>query len=313
MGLMLRMYLVMAAFFGVIYVLVTMVGWMLGAGSFLLYGGLAVALMGIQFVVGPRIVEWSMKVRYVNRGEAPELHQMVEELAGKAGIPKPRVGVSPSGIPNAFAFGRGRGSSSVCVTRGLLGILGKEELRGVLGHEISHIRNRDVAVITLVSVVPTIAWYIAWSTMFSGGRDRGNAALLGAAAFGIYFITNLLVLYLSRIREYYADRGSVALGSRPHELASALYKLVYGGAKAGKEELKGVEGMKAFFASDPSRAMKELGDLKALDADLSGHIDREELEAVRGKKPRLSGADRLFEAMSTHPNMLKRVAALAEA
>jgi len=312
MWLALRMYIVLAVFFGIVYALIVVAGSFLGIGNFMVYGALAVVLMLVQYMIGPKMVEWSMKVRYVTREQEPELHEMVEELAGKAGIPKPRVGVSPTAIPNAFAFGRTRGSSRVCVTQGLLGLLGKNELKAVLGHEISHIKHRDVAVITVISVVPMVAWYIAWSTVFSGGRDRDNTALLGLAAFLVYFITNLLVLYVSRIREYYADRGAVGLGSKPHDLASALYKLVYGNARVSKQELKQVEGMKAFFASDPSRAAGELNDLKALDTDLSGHIDPDELGSIRGKKVTIKTADKLFEVLSTHPNMLKRISVLSK-
>ena len=149
--------------------------------------------------------------------------------------------------------------------------------------------------------------------MWSGGgrENRGNAIAIGLAAFGIYILTNLLVLYASRVREYYADRGSVALGSKPSHLASALFKLVYGAAKTPKSELKQMEGMKAFFASDPSRARRELNELKSIDTDLSGDIDENELQAVRVKKVAIKGTDKMMELLSTHPNMLKRIKALS--
>jgi len=312
MMLQIKMYLLVAALFGIIYALVSVVGTLMGIGSFLFYGILASAMMLAQYMLGPKIVEWSMKVEYVSEKEYPELHRMVTELAKKAGVPKPRVGISKISLPNAFAFGRWASDSRVCVTEGILKLLDKKELRAVLGHEISHIKNRDVLVITLISVVPTIAWYIAYSTMFSGGREKGNTAAIGAAAFGIYFLTNLLVLYASRIREYSADIGSVKIGNEPHCLASALYKLVYGSAKTPKHELKRVEGMKAFFANDPSRAMEELTDLEEVDIDKSGHIDEKELKALQRTSLRISGVDRFMEILSTHPNMVKRIQALAK-
>jgi heat shock protein HtpX len=151
------------------------------------------------------------------------------------------------------------------VTEQITRLLSKNELRAVLGHEISHLKNRDVAVITALSVIPIIMWYIAWSTMFSHGRDRGNQVAIGIAAFILYFVTNLLVLYGSRIREYYADQGSIELGNAPHYLASALYKLVYGSAKTPHDSLKQMEGYKAFFLNDPSRAMNEFNELKQID------------------------------------------------
>ncbi len=309
--LQIKMYLLLAALFGIIYALVSVVGALMGIGNFLFYGILATAMMLAQYMLGPKMVEWAMGVRYVSEKEEPALHEMVGELAKKAGIPKPRVGIAKMHLPNAFAFGRWASDSRVCVTEGILGLLDKKELRAVLGHEIAHIKNRDVLVITLISVIPTIAWYIAYSTMFSGGRERGNTALIGIAAFAIYFLTNLLVLYASRIREYSADMGSVKTGNDPHCLASALYKLVYGSAKTPKQELKRIEGMKAFFANDPSRAVRELSDLAEIDADKSGHIDEKELKALQHANVKIGGADKFMELLSTHPNMVKRVQALA--
>ncbi len=308
MWLQIRMYLLSIILFGILYAVITAVGAYLGIGSFFLYGIVAIAMMFIQYMIGPRIVEWSMGVRYVSEKEAPELHKMVAELAEKAGIKKPRVAISEMRMPNAFAFGRWRGDGRICVTRGVLDLMNEEELKAVVGHEMSHIRNRDVTIITLLSVIPMICWWLSRSFMFSSGRERGSsAALIGIFAFILYFVTNLLVLYASRIREYYADRGSVGLGNRPHALASALYKLVYGNAKTSKSELKQVEGYKAFFMNDPSRAMSELSELRSLDKDMSGTIEKQELEGIRSSQIRIGKADRLMEVLSTHPNMLKRI------
>jgi heat shock protein HtpX len=235
---------------------------------------------------------------------------MVAELARAAGIPKPKVGISKLTIPNAFAFGRWQGDGRVCVTEGILRLLKKDELRAVLGHEISHLKHRDMALITLLSVIPMICWYIAWGLMWSrGGRDRngGYTALIGIGAFLLYFITNLLVLYGSRIREYYADLGSVQIGNAPQQLATALYKLVYSNARMPKEALKQGEGLKAFFVNDPSRSWNEIRELKQIDLDMSGTIDSEELMALRSKNIRVGTADKLMEIFSTHPNMLKRI------
>lgn len=306
------MYLLVAALFGIVYALVSVVGTALGVGGFLFYGILATLIMLAQYMLGPKIVEWTMQVRYVSEEEEPELHKTVAELAKKAGLPKPRVGIAKTQMPNAFAFGRWASDSRVCVTEGILKLLDKKELRAVLGHEISHVKNRDVITITLISVVPTLAWYVAQSFLFSNSRERGNAAAVGALAFAIYFITNLLVLYASRIREYAADSGSVHLENSPHYLASALYKLVYGSAKTPASEKKRVEGMKAFFANDPSRAIEEISELEQIDLDKSGTIDKSELEALKKAQVRISGADRFLELLSTHPNMVKRIQTLAE-
>lgn len=312
-SLQLKMYILLAIFFGIVYAIVAMAGYSIGIQNLYFYLLIAGFFVFIQYLIGPKIVEWSMQVKYIKREDNPVLYQMVEELARNAQIPTPRVGISNIPIPNAFAFGRTLSDGRVCVTRGLLGLLNKEELKAVLGHEISHLKNKDVLFITLLSVVPLVLYYIAHHLMFSRDRDRGGyIALVGLAAFLLYFITNLLVLYASRIREYFADIGAIKLGSRPNHLASALYKLVYGSARLPREELHEAEGMKAFFVNDPSRAVKEFYDLSQLDIDGSGTIDARELQELKQLKVRVSFSDKLMEILSTHPNMLKRIKALSE-
>ena len=314
MWLSFRLYLLMALMFGVLYGIIIAIAFAIGVQNFLAYGGIAAVMLIIQYVLGPKMVEISMGVRYVTEAQEPELHHMVEGLARTAGIRKPRIGISSLQIPNAFAFGRWGGDGRVCITEPLVRLLNKAELRAVLGHEMSHLKHRDVAVITMLSLVPMILWYIAFNFMWIGGDDRkgGQSAIIGLVAFILYFITNLLVLYGSRIREYYADMGSVRLGNAPHDMATALYKLAYGSARLSKETLHQCEGYKAFFANDPSRARKEISDLRQLDADLSGTIDRKELEAAHAGRVKLSAADKMMEMFSTHPNMVKRIKYLSE-
>lgn len=305
----------MTALFGIVYAAVVVIGTYLGINNFYFYLMISLAMMFIQYMVGPMLVEWSMRVKYVKRSEYPKLFQMVESMAIRAQIPMPRIGIAQIPLPNAFAFGRGAKDGRVCVTQGILNLLNDEELKAVLGHELSHLKNKDVLTITLLSVIPMIMYHIAWQFMFAGRRrdERGgNAALIGFAAFLFYFVTNLLVLYASRIREYFADRGAVLLGNRPSALASSLYKLQYGAARTDKESLKQVEGLKAFFASDPSQALREIRELSQLDLDKSGTIDASELELLRNKKVSLGLGDRLLESLSTHPNMLKRIKRLSE-
>ena len=316
MGLQLRLYLLLGLMLAILYAVILAVSQAIGVGGFAMYSSLAVGLVVLQYLIGPKMVSWMMKVKYVSEKEQPALHQTIGELAKEAGIKKPRVCVSELNIPNAFACGRTRADARVCVTRGIMKLLSKDELRAVLGHEMSHVKNRDMVFITLLSVLPMICYYIAlsfmWSGMF-GGRSRSSQGggnilpMIGLGMLILYFITNLLVLYGSRIREYYADRGSVNLGNRPRYMATALYKLSYGNAKVSKEEFKKVEGIKAFFVSDPSRALTEVRELREIDTDMSGTIDASELEALRGKTVRPGTGDKLMELFSTHPNMLKRI------
>src|SRR3990167_4328855 len=143
-----------------------------------------------------------MRLRYISREDNPHLYAMVEDQARRAGLPMPKVCISPIGIPNAFAFGRGRRDGRVCVTEGILRLLDEDELRAVIGHELAHIRNRDVLTITILSVIPMIMYRLAWHFLFWGGRrnERGQStAYIGIIAFIFYFVTNLLVLYASRI------------------------------------------------------------------------------------------------------------------
>ena len=314
MWLQTRMFLLMAVMFGILYGVIVGIGTWMGAGSAATYIILAFFFLGIQYLIGPAMVGWTMRIKWVSEKEAPELHRMVAELAETANIPKPRVGISQLNIPNAFAFGRTRGDGRVCITQGILKLLSREELKAVLGHEICHIKHRDMAIMTLLSAIPLIMYWLAFSMMFrgafGGGRQGGGgyAALIGLGAFILYFITNLLVLYGSRIREYYADLGSVKLGNMPHDLATALYKLAYGDARyRNSEELKRVEGVKAFFVNDPSRAWNEINELKQVDRDMSGTIDHDELMELRQKEVRLNTSAKLMEIFTTHPNMLKRI------
>jgi len=310
------MWLLLTALFGFIYALLTIIGTQfLHLSGISFYIILSLVMMFIQYLIGPKIVEWTMRVKYVRRQDYPQLFSMVEDLAQRANIPVPRIGVAQIELPNAFAFGRTLRDGRVCVTQGILRLLNNDELKAVLGHELSHLKNRDVLTITLLSVIPMIMYRIAWQFLFYGRRrderGSGNTVLIGIAAFLFYFITNLLVLYASRIREYFADRGSVLLGNKPENLASSLYKLVYGSARIDRDSLKEVEGLKAFFVNDPSCALREIRELASLDCDKSGTIDSEELSALNSKSVRLGFGDKLMEILSTHPNMLKRIKQLS--
>jgi len=322
MGLQMKMWLLVVLLFGILYGVITGIGSYMGVGSATSYFILAVLFMGLQYLIGPSMVSMMMRVKWVSEKEEPELHYQVAELAQKAGIPKPEVGISQLSLPNAFAFGKSQGDGRVCITQGIRTLLSKDELKAVLGHEIGHLKHRDMLVITLLSVIPLICYWIAWSLMWGGrfGNRRETAgayaALIGLAAMLAYLITNLLVLAGSRIREYYADERSVGLGNPPHHLASALYKLVYSSAKLrktrlGEDELHRVEGLRAFFLNDVGRAANEIQELKAIDRDFSGTIDQNELLVLRNMGVKLSGAEKIAELFTTHPNMLKRIRHLA--
>ncbi len=311
MWLKIRMYLLVAILFGILYGVMVGVGTWLGFGGTLTYVVLALLMLGLQYLIGPSLVGWTMGVKYVSEQQEPELHAMVAELAREAHLPKPRVGISEMSIPNAFAFGRTQSDGRICVTRGILNILDRNELKAVLGHEMSHIKHRDMAIITVLSAIPMILNWIAWSFMWGGGgrRDRGSyGVLIGLVAMLLYFITNLLVLYGSRIREYYADAGSTRLGNQPQYLATALYKLTQATSSSRvRAELKKTEAVKAFFVSDPSRSALEVREVAQIDRTRDGVIDYYDLLDLRQKKVKIGFGGWLGELFMTHPNMVKRI------
>lgn len=307
----LRLYLAMILLFVILYVIIMLISSFFGFGGPLIFASIGILVILLQYLIGPKIVESMMHVHYVSENEAPKLHAMVENLALKAGIPKPKVGVAEINVPNAFAFGRTKGDGRICVTRGILNILDEEELEAVLGHEMSHIKHNDMVVMTIISAIPLICYYIFISMLFNN-RENGYGILIGAAALGAYVVGQLLVLFVSRAREYYADEGSVELGVKPHKLASALYKLVYGSATARKEDVKEVEGLKAFFVNDITDAGNEINDLQQLDVNMDGVISEEELDRLRYSDTKIGAGQSIMELLSTHPNMVKRVKRLSE-
>jgi heat shock protein HtpX len=310
-----RMGICVLLLFAAIYALLIIIATLTGAGTPIMYALLAVGVVALQFFIGPKVVEKTMRVRYVSESEQPELHRMVSELAMKAGIPKPKVGISETPIPNAFAFGTSKKNARVCITRQLMQMLSRDELEAVLGHELSHIKHRDMVVITALSVIPMVCYFIYfsffWAGLFGGGgRDREGAGvmmLIALIAFVAYFISNLIVLYGSRVREYYADAGSAELTNKPHALASALYRMIYGSTGLKQEKVKKELGsMRAFFATDPVTARKDLRDLSAADLDRDGKIDEYELKSF-AERAQITRTERLMELFSTHPNPVSRV------
>lgn len=315
-GLNARLSILVAILFAIVFAIVSMIMNYLGVMDISMYVMIALVTIGFQYLIGPKIVEWTMGVEYIKENQYPELFAMVKEQSKRAGIPMPKIGIAKISVPNAFAFGRSTADGRVCVTEGIMRLLSPEELKAVLGHEISHLKNRDVLFITVLSVIPLIMYRIFINLTFYGQNRRreggNNAALIGIAAFLAYFVTNLLVLYASRIREYFADKGSIALGNSPQAMATALYKLVYGAARTPREALQSVEGVKAFFANDVSRAYQEIKDLAQLDLNKDGTIDANELFSLRNKQIKVSGTQKMMEILSTHPNMLKRIKHLSE-
>src|SRR3954466_2941500 len=254
-GLSSRMLLTMFTL-GLLYVVffVVMVN-VLNVGIFVVV--LIMAGLGFfQYFTSDKIALLASGAKVVGPDEAPELHAMVERLAAMADLPKPRVAVIPTDIPNAFATGRNQKHSVVAVTQGLWNRLEPQEIEGVLAHELTHIANRDVAVMTIASFFSMVAAMLArfglWGGMFSGGdRDRSSGAPVWLIMFAVSLVTYgirwLLIQMISRYREYAADRGSALITGAPEHLMSALQKIASRMTQIPQRDLREVEAMNAFF------------------------------------------------------------------
>lgn len=215
-------------------------------------------MIGAQWFFSDRMVLWSTGTRIVSKEEQPLLHEVVERLALKANIPKPRIGIMENDTPNAFATGKTPRSSVVVVSSGIMRILSKDELEGVLSHEITHIRHRDLTIITLASLFSTIAWYLMqssmWGSMMGGGygyggrqQQGGNMFLILIVSALVWLLSFLIIRAISRYREFAADRGGAYLTGQPMNLSRALMKIEGRVKVAPTAQLQRMEGMNAFF------------------------------------------------------------------
>ena len=214
------------------------------------------ALAFFQYFTSDKIALLASGAKIVQPDEAPQLHAMIERLAAMADLPKPRVAIIPTQVPNAFATGRNKKHAVVAVTQGLWERLEPQEIEGVLAHELTHVLNRDVAVMTIASffsmVAATLARFGLWGGMFSGGdRDRSSGApvwlIMFVASLVTYVISYVLILMISRYREYAADRGSALITGAPEHLMSALQKIASRITQIPQQDLREVAGMNAFF------------------------------------------------------------------
>jgi heat shock protein HtpX len=251
-------------------------------------GGLVLA----QFFASERIGLAAMGAREVSPQEYPELHAMIERLCVQADLPKPRIAVAETSMPNAFAIGRSRKHATVCATTGIMDLLSPAELEGVMAHELSHIANRDVMVMTLASFFASVASFIVqWGFFFGGGgRDEDDDGpsffVILLVSIAVYAISFFLMRALSRYREFAADRGSAVITGRPSALASALIKLEGGMDRVPQRDLRASEEMAAFYIIPPHVK-------NSLSSLFSTHPPTQKrIEALERLERQLQGTDR---------------------
>src|SRR6201994_1520530 len=279
---------------GLVYAILVAVLIAAGAGAVTI-AIVAAGLFALQLFTSDKIALYSMGAREVGPNDGPEartLHAIVERLCIQANVPKPRIAIAQTAMPNAFAIGRSPKSATVCATTGIMDLLDDAELEAVLGHEITHVINRDVVVMTVASFFASIAAFITqWGFFFGGGfggnnRDNNNnngfifVILISAA---VYVISFLLLQALSRYREFAADRGSAILTGRPSALISALYKISGTMSQVPKQDLRAASGELAAFYIVPPRIKQSVATLFSTHPPLEARVAR--LQRLQGQLP----------------------------
>lgn len=236
--------------------------------------------MAIQYFYSDKMVLWTTGAHIVSESEAPQLHGMITRLCAIADLPKPQVAIVRTQVPNAFATGRSQNKAVVAVTTGIMEKLSPAELEAVLAHELTHVKNRDMAILTIASFLSTVAFYFVRYSLYFGNmggdrrRDGGGIILVWLVSIAVWVISFLLIRALSRYREFSADRGAAIITGQPANLASALMKISGIMDRVPSDDLRKVEGMNAFFII-----------------------------------PALSGSS-IMDIFSTHPSVEKRIAKL---
>jgi heat shock protein HtpX len=280
--------------------------------------GILVALFNVvMWLISPYLIDAMYHVRAMSATEQPKLHEVVADLSKKCNISTPRLMLAQIPLPNAFAYGSPIAGTRVAVTNGLLTTLNDGEVAAVIGHELGHLRHRDVQLMMFVSLLPAIAYYIGFSLMLSGmfggnQKNQGSGALLGLVFMAFSWIMNLFILDLSRLREYYADRNSASIvDGGAQKLSTGLAKIVNATKNMGRmgrtrQQTRQLNAFKALFITDPDRANVDSAELSNMSLGDSQRLVQEILSR------KVTTTDRILEIFSTHPNIVKRLKALQE-
>jgi heat shock protein HtpX len=270
---------------GLLYVILVVA--LLAAGTGLVLMVIIIGALSLgQLFLSDKIGLAAMGAKEVSPQEAPGLHAMIERLCIQADLPKPRIAVADTSVPNAFAMGRSPKSATVCCTTGIMNVLSPSELEGVMAHELTHVKNRDVLIMTIASFFASIASIILQFGFFFGGDDDDNPSILVVllVSFVVYIVSFFLMLALSRYREFAADRGAAIITGRPSALASALTKISSGMHRIPQKDLRAAGELQAFFIFPAAKGSisgifathppmeKRIAALARLEAQLQGQI-----------------------------------------
>jgi heat shock protein HtpX len=304
----------LALIFGLSTLMLTVVLILTGLFDIITLGVLVVAFNIIQWLVSPYLINALYRARELPANENPKLHETIENLSKKSGIRTPKLMLAQIPIPNAFAYGSPLAGNRVAVTSGMLEKLNEGEVEAVIGHELGHLKHKDVQVMMFVSLLPALFYYIGYSltlsSMYGRRRDEGSSgALIGMIFIAFWWILNLFTLYLSRLREYYADRHSASIvenGSQ--KLSVGLAKIVQATRDMGKmkNRTKSLSSFKALFISDPDRAEIDSAALSTMNVSSGQKLVQDILSQ------QLTTGAKFAEVFSTHPNIIKRLKALQE-
>ena len=297
---------VWAAITGLATLILTAILLYLGMPVYGVYGilGFVIVFHFFQWLIGPYIINAIYSVREVKPHECPWLHRIVEKLSKRSGLEKPpKLMLAEIDIPNAFAYGSPLTGNMVAVTRGLLNTLDESEVEAVLGHEIGHLKHKDIIVMMMISLIPAIIYYVGYSLYMSGWfggyseREEGGGAglilIIGILLIVVSYIFNLFVFYMSRLREYYADSHSAMVAENgARNLQRGLVKIMMATGRLRKY-LRGRSygQLKMFFIADPDLGLRRF----------RGNIE-ELVEEIKREKPSV-----LAELFSTHPHPAKRL------
>jgi len=312
----LSMLATLAILIGISTLFFTVILTLIGSLNFIVLLALVIVWNLLQWLVAPYLIEAIYRVKEADQRTYGKLYAMLRRICDRSRMAMPKLMIANIPIPNAFAYGSPLAGRRVAVTRELLNVLEDEEVEAVLAHEVGHLKHRDVQLMMFASVLPAIFYYIGYSLMISamwGGRDRnaGGAALIGFASLAIYWLLTLLVMGLSRLREYYADQHAVrTVDDGARKLAEGLAKItLYSGRyKLQRGGVGNLGAFKALFISDPDRADQ---DELMLARSRFGKTDAQLVQEILSR--RITTTDRILELFSTHPNIVKRIRALVAA